>query len=159
MADTPIEGRPCKKCGCVKKSKSRRCLDCKREQSRLRMEKKRKEDPDHNEKQRIWRKANKEKLSAYYRRDLLEKKFSMTLEDYDKMMEAQNGVCAICSQSCVSGRRLAVDHCHATGLIRGLLCANCNRALGLFKDMPERLMKAAAYLMENKHGRYIHPKF
>ena len=158
MADTQLNATPCKKCGCTKKTKNRQCLECKREYSRLLMTKKRKEDPEHNEKQRAWRKANKEKMSAYYRRDLLEKKFSMTLDDYDKMMHEQNSVCAICSKSCVSGRRLAVDHCHATGLIRGLLCANCNRALGLFKDMPERLIKAAAYLLENNRGRYIYPK-
>lgn len=51
-------------------------------------------------------------------------------EDFEKMMKAQRYVCAICHKPCRTERRLAVDHCHKTGKIRGLLCFNCNTHLG-----------------------------
>ena len=59
----------------------------------------------------------------------------------------QGGKCAICGTQYVLGlKRLALDHCHETGRIRGLLCGSCNRGLGLFRDNPERLRKAIEYL-------------
>lgn len=71
--------------------------------------------------------------------------FSLTIQEYDMLLEKQNGVCAICGNACAHFS-LAVDHCHQTGEIRGLLCSQCNRGLGLFRDEPERLRKAAEYL-------------
>lgn len=65
---------------------------------------------------------------------------------YDAMLDAQGGVCAICEERCKSGKSLAVDHDHTTGAIRGLLCANCNRAVGMMADSPLRLRRAAHYL-------------
>lgn len=65
----------------------------------------------------------------------LKKRFGLTLEDYAKMLEAQNGVCAICKTPPASNRRLAVDHCHTTRRIRQLLCTKCNTALGLLKRL------------------------
>jgi hypothetical protein len=70
----------------------------------------------------------------------------MTTEEYDRKMEAQGGVCAICGKTCVSGKRLAVDHNHSTGKIRDLLCGNCNGGLGKFKEDPELFLKAVDYL-------------
>jgi hypothetical protein len=66
---------------------------------------------------------------------------------YEAMVTAQNGACAIC-QGKPRGRktRLCVDHCHASGRIRGLLCDACNRAIGLLGDDPVRLRAAAHYL-------------
>ena len=64
---------------------------------------------------------------------------------YAEMLEAQGGVCWICEKP-PRARQLAVDHDHDTGEIRGLLCTNCNLALGNFKDSPERLRKAIEYL-------------
>lgn len=55
-------------------------------------------------------------------------------------------LCKICNQSCSSGYKLSVDHCHLTGEIRGLLCLRCNKGLGYFKDNPEFLSKAIKYL-------------
>lgn len=82
-------------------------------------------------------------------------KFGITLEEYDKTSELQNNVCAICHQPetfLLKGRvhSLAVDHCHKTGKIRGLLCRNCNQMLGLAKDDINTLEKAADYLKQ--HG-------
>lgn len=84
-------------------------------------------------------------------------KFGITLEEYDKMFEAQNGVCAICYRPetfILKGRThsLAVDHCHKTGKIRGLLCRNCNQMLGLAKDNIKTLESAVEYL--KPHGIY-----
>lgn len=73
------------------------------------------------------------------------KRYGMTLADYDALLEKQNGCCAICKQKdqwfC-----LAVDHCHITNRVRGLLCSLCNRGIGLFRDSPEFLERAAQYL-------------
>jgi hypothetical protein len=67
---------------------------------------------------------------------------------YAEMLVEQRGCCAICSSKLNTSRytKLAVDHCHKTGRVRSLLCTNCNTALGLMKDSPERLRAAAAYL-------------
>ena len=62
------------------------------------------------------------------------------------MLESQGHVCATCDKTCISGMRLAVDHCHVTGKVRGLLCCNCNRALGLLKDDPKILANLIDYL-------------
>lgn len=73
--------------------------------------------------------------------------YGITTVEYDEMLEAQNGVCAICGQEeQVKTRGLSVDHCHETGEVRGLLCSFCNMALGLFKDNPQSLINAVKYL-------------
>lgn len=60
------------------------------------------------------------------------------------MVERQAGCCAICGQP----SKLVVDHCHASGEVRGLLCDDCNVGLGRYDDDPERLLAAAAYLLK-----------
>lgn len=60
------------------------------------------------------------------------------------MYEEQGGKCYLCGAS--QDRNLAVDHCHSTGKVRKLLCSQCNQALGLFKDNPEVMRKAALYV-------------
>jgi hypothetical protein len=79
------------------------------------------------------------------------KKYGISLEDYNKMYDLQDGVCGICGleQSVDFSDRLFVDHCHTTGVVRGLLCHHCNTALGHFKDDPRLLNKASAYLMKH----------
>jgi hypothetical protein len=80
---------------------------------------------------------------------------STTREMYEAMSAAQGGVCAICRnlETATFGggiRKLAVDHDHSTGKIRGLLCQACNTGLGLFKDIPERMELAAQYIWERQ---------
>lgn len=82
-------------------------------------------------------------------------RFGLTPDQYLEMLEAQGGVCAICSrpERVVDPRNgrikaLAVDHNHETGDIRGLLCQNCNKGIGNLGDSVETLLSAAAYLME-----------
>jgi len=77
--------------------------------------------------------------------------YGITLDDYDRMLTSQNNRCAICN-STATGRKgtkyLSVDHCHATGKVRGLLCNHCNTGIGSMKDDIELLDKAIAYLGE-----------
>lgn len=82
-------------------------------------------------------------------RDLL-RKFNITEEQYTQMLLLQNNKCKICQVDASQlERRLAVDHCHVHGNIRGLLCRDCNVALGLFKDSKEVISKATQYLVES----------
>ncbi len=95
---------------------------------------------------RQWRKNNKKKDKDLKRRYHLKKYFGITLEEYDQMMADQDGTCAICNEPCFSKPSLAVDHCHDTNRIRGLLCHQCNVGLGAFKDSTHLLKEAIKYL-------------
>lgn len=75
--------------------------------------------------------------------------YGISLIEYDELYTNQNGLCKICLQLCSTGRRLCVDHNHKTGKVRGLLCLNCNRAIGNFRDSVELLENAKKYLVEN----------
>lgn len=98
-------------------------------------------------------KLRKSKQYKYVADNHYKRMYGISLEDYNKMLKNQNEVCAICSKVCITGRALAVDHCHKTGKIRGLLCAHCNTALGRFNDDPVMLEKAIKYLKEaNAHS-------
>lgn len=68
------------------------------------------------------------------------------------MLKAQQYVCLICLGADATGRRLAVDHDHTTGKVRGLLCGACNTALGKMRDSPEQLRRAADYLERASHA-------
>lgn len=69
---------------------------------------------------------------------------------YDQMLATQDGVCPGCEAPCSTGRRLAVDHDHASGATRGLLCRDCNLIIGLAKDNPERLARMIRYLAHHQ---------
>lgn len=74
-------------------------------------------------------------------------KYKITRQQYDAMLVASSGFCAICQETMNDKPHgPQIDHCHDTGLIRGLLCSNCNTALGLMGDNAETLQRAAAYL-------------
>lgn len=125
----------------------------------------RQRNPEYAERQREnsrqWAAKHKEHLRQYnkeYRKrtqtpesNELKKLAShgLTLQDYQQMLDAQNGVCAICGRE-PGKNKLAIDHDHKTGIIRGLLCFRCNYGLGWFQDDLTRIYKAIAHL-ENKH--------
>lgn len=80
----------------------------------------------------------------------LRQSYGITLEDKNKMLEGQRGLCVICQTDDPGGRGWQLDHCHTEKTIRGILCLKCNTGLGLFKDNPELLRRAASYLEGNK---------
>lgn len=71
-------------------------------------------------------------------------RYGMSAQDYDMLVTRQGGACAICLQK--PEKPLFVDHCHATGKVRGLLCLTCNFALGLLRDDVTLTMAATLYL-------------
>ncbi len=73
-------------------------------------------------------------------------KYGITLQFYKDLLEQQGNVCAICKNTCKFRKRLSIDHCHATGKIRGLLCHKCNTGLGCFNDDKTYLAQALQYL-------------
>lgn len=113
----------------------------------------RKENAEKDEaRAKIWRDKYPEKVKIYQRKTHL-RKYGISLDEYNKMFEDQNGLCYICHQPeqfihhmTKKPASLAVDHCHNTGETRRLLCKSCNNGLGLFKDSPEILRNAANYL-------------
>jgi hypothetical protein len=97
--------------------------------------------------------ARKAKARAYAEKNTdklkdaaLLRNYGITLAERDALLAAQEGKCAICQAALVGNRNLHVDHCHATGAIRGLLCRSCNTALGFLKDDTSRLKRAILYL-------------
>ena len=112
--------------------------------------------------------CHNERMRTYHREDRdinraanLRRNFGMTVAEYDAMHDLQGGVCAVCGEpetigqttsKGVTTRWLAVDHCHESGQIRGLLCGACNTGIGKLKDSPALLMAAVAYL-----GRSVVP--
>lgn len=106
------------------------------------------------EQRRAYHRAHRQQFPESRRDSDLRKKYGVSLQDYLVMHLAQNGKCAICEQPETQMRggkvkALAVDHCHDTGAIRGLLCCDCNQAIGKLKDDRNILLAAIKYL--DKH--------
>jgi len=75
----------------------------------------------------------------------LSRAYDLSLEQYERAVERQGGVCFVCGASPKPGQRLQVDHDHETDVVRALLCYGCNSALGIMKEDPERLRRLAVY--------------
>ena len=164
-----------------KNGKQLRCRLCRREKD---MKWKHDHREQHIASSTRWKKSNREHYNEWIRQDRLNnpekhKKWSKTyrekkgvlrsleeslrlrhmdIETYNKMLEKQNNVCALClkpetRKSKRKGEicRLMIDHCHSTNIIRGLLCHNCNAGLGLFKDDIQVLKTAITYLEKHSH--------
>jgi hypothetical protein len=80
------------------------------------------------------RRANPGTARLAERQRYVKRNYGITLDDYDRMAEEQGGVCAICGEPDITGRRLAIDHNHETGEVRGLLCVKCNVKLGVLES-------------------------
>lgn len=120
-----------------------------------------------------WRKKNRErcrKATAVWRAKnptyestlKLKLRYGITPDRYNKMWAAQNGKCAICGNEETARHnhtkevlKLAVDHCHKTGKVRELLCQDCNRGLGKFRDDSARMRMAADYIDRHQRERVI----
>ena len=79
----------------------------------------------------------------------IQKRYGITKKEYEELEKKQNGLCACCKQKPENRGRngsFVVDHCHATGQVRALLCAKCNAGIGFFDDNPVLLVLASEYL-------------
>ena len=136
-------GKPCIKCGSEERNTRGDCAACSRAGSKA------------------WYEQHKAKAAAYKRDWLAQhpeqaqlfdlrvrvKKYGLTVEQYREMFARQEGRCCICRQPL---GRIDIDHDHATGRVRGLLCHACNIGLGAFQDDPRILQRAIEYLKKNK---------
>lgn len=126
-----------------------------------------------NAKQALNRQDNPDKWDAIYKKAYQKKREidgelhslikvcsarGIAVDSYFEMINAQDNKCAICNleETCIDGRskdkkprRLSIDHCHKTGIVRGLLCHACNTAIGKFKDDVELLHKAIEYITKH----------
>ncbi|MGW2860815.1 endonuclease VII domain-containing protein [Streptomyces sp. NPDC001205] len=101
---------------------------------------------------RTYRKANPTAATIRNRRYKAEKRYGIT---YSVALELRSRMCAICGAPPPEEGWQAIDHCHETGAVRGALCFNCNTGLGQFRDSPELLAMAAAYLVRGADYRDV----
>lgn len=121
---TYLKGGQSKSCGCLQK-----------EQARARLFKHGRSSKSHP------------KIQQYTREIHIKRRYGLSMQQYNEMFEEQNGLCAICSYK--FGQKQGdcyVDHCHTTKIVRGLLCQNCNSAIGYARDNPDILIKASKYV-------------
>ena len=116
------------------------CVVCYRQWQRLNPSVIKKEQ-EHGRRQRARAKA-KPGFGRKVKDAGLRHRYGLTIEHYDALSSAQNGLCAICEKA----HELVVDHNHETGAIRGLLCSQCNKGLGHFGDSAKTIENAARYL-------------
>jgi len=151
-----IEGNE-KFCPCCKQKKSIRdfytnksCSDglqgwCKKCHTMKNTEAARRPNQKRDARLKQWREENREKIKLQIKHNALKRKYGVSLKDYNDMIKKQNGKCVICF-SVLVGRTAHLDHCHATGTVRAVLCESCNKGLGNFRDNPASLRSAASYL-------------
>ena len=103
-----------------------------------------------------YRENNKEYFknyhAAYYKTKRYDK-YGLTKEQFLSMLDTQKNKCAICSIEFSNTQRINIDHCHSSGIVRGLLCFHCNTGMGQFKDNVSILKKAIEYL----HDKTLSP--
>jgi len=102
-----------------------------------------------NARSKAYNRNNKDRMRSAMRR----KKYNISEFQYAQLMVKQGGKCAICKTPADECTVLCIDHDHEKGIVRGLLCSTCNRAIGLFKDNPLILIAAADYLKEQKQNQ------
>jgi len=152
-----MASQSCKRCGSDNRDKWGHCRPCARRGASARYH--RSDKSRKSQQRRAWYLANKEKVGQQsrrwaeenpeLRREVQEKsrlrKYGMTTDQYKAMLADQGGTCRICTQT-LRESSTHIDHDHATGRVRGLLCQKCNVGLGHFRDNPEILRCAAIYL-------------
>lgn len=152
----PIEDL--KLCSCCKKEKSLddyrknrhredgldvRCRDCAKASDKKSREKNRHRRNSH-------KREHYRQNSSRWRKNKI-RSYGISVEDYNRMLHEQSGCCAACGNPETRVRSgqliaLAIDHCHESGRVRGLLCGACNTSLGLLRDDPERIRRLADYI-------------
>lgn len=137
--------KECSKCGCTKPLSAfykrpetkdglrKECIECFSKRSK-----------------QSWENRPKEQKQAINKKNRLKHFYGLSPEEYDKKVKEQENKCFICGiEGGYNKKPLYVDHCHSRGTIRKLLCQHCNSGLGMFRDNPELLLKAAGYLKEH----------
>lgn len=148
-----VYGRSVEERKAMRAASARRWREKNKERLRLEHQARRAKDPERNRaiKQK-YRESNKDKLANYE----LVKKYNITLEQYNEMLALQNGVCDICKEPETRRHqngtlcRLAVDHDHNTGKVRGLLCWRCNSAMGSFEIRNVPILNIENYLEKHR---------
>jgi hypothetical protein len=107
----------------------------------------------HPERLKAWREKNRDRRLEQLREIHLRKKFGLTVKEFSRMLESQGGVCALCKAPPTPGISLHVDHDHGTGEVRGLLCVRCNNAIGLLRENPDLMRRAARYVTADAKHR------
>jgi Recombination endonuclease VII len=105
-----------------------------------------------NSKARKIRIDHPERYAKYIKRHneyLKERRYGITQEEFDIMLVDQNNMCKICNTEFKSTKDTHIDHCHDTNIVRGLLCNNCNLALGQFNDNTDNMDNAIRYLLNS----------
>lgn len=106
-----------------------------------------KHDPTQKARAKKWAQENSTRDKANHFNARLKREYNITAADYGVMLGKQEGLCAICSKVLTRGRNgYAIDHCHKTDKVRALLCGQCNKGLGYFKDNEYTLCSAIEYL-------------
>jgi hypothetical protein len=158
----PYQGKiidmPCESCGRMRRiyslriPKNKKCKDCSVPDMSAREEKRVKT-------RREWQTKNREKLRDSSRRNRIKNnlqkrdyklkyKYGISRERFDLMVIDQDNKCMICKQE----RKLSIDHCHTTNVVRGVLCHKCNVGIGHFQDNEVFLRSAIDYLQKTKNG-------
>jgi protein-arginine kinase activator protein McsA len=145
----------CKNCGSSFNGRSKKrvyCSDvcCTEFNRKLKPEQSRKYSADYYEKRKTeiseQRKQKRKEDPRITKDKKLKLRYNISIDDYEKMLENQLGLCKICHQS---NQKLLIDHDHKTGKIRGLLCNGCNRGLGYFNENILALKEAIIYLVQS----------
>jgi len=95
---------------------------------------------------KIWNKKNVEKRRIIVQKHGYKKRYGLSLEQKQALVDGQNSKCAICNNDLKGTHDVCVDHCHTTGIIRGILCRKCNLGIGHLNDSIENLKSAQKYL-------------
>lgn len=129
-----------------------RCKECEALSTKQYTAKRRKEASEIiRERKREWARKNPQSVQRTTRRKFLRKIGVEHIEDTLLWLESLPKICSICGlHEHEHHQKLAVDHCHKTNKIRGLLCSNCNQGLGKFQDDVNLLEKAKEYLLDNR---------
>lgn len=129
---------------CARKSQSSSIAKPEVRDKQRRYQRKWCQKPENRGKQLSYQKTDTGKTVK--RRSKLKLKYGLTEAQYNEMLQQQSNVCAVCENEFESSKHTHVDHCHATGVVRGILCNHCNRALGAVKDNTEILHSLIQYL-------------
>lgn len=115
------------------------CIECKIATQRAYAE-------EHSEKIKVKQKEFYEKNKKHQFSRFIQRRYGMTLGNYNELILQQGGLCPICDVTLTPEARPSIDHCHETGNVRNILCADCNLGLGQFRENPKALIKAALYV-------------